>query len=293
MNEHLTPKRMVLTEADMAAYRPREVFVEALEARCARLGLKRDEMTVIDWGCGRGELTLWLREQGWCAYGIDIERKFIENGRALARQRGLSADQILLYFDENYRAPFADGSVDFISSDQVLEHVADPNAFARETARVLKMDGEAVHVYPAHRRLIEGHLFMPLVQFTPKSTLRYALIRACVALGIEPDRKVWELETLSAKERATRYYEFSCDDTFYRTPSELEAVFAAAGFQVEFEVKSIHGVQSRRWARALFEYHHTATLMSWALMRMGSINMRCKKGGRQPPELSSLGVSMR
>lgn len=277
MSEHATPKRLVLTEEDMAGFRPRDVFVNALEARRARLGRARDEITVVDWGCGRGELVLWLRQQGWRAFGVDVEGHFIANGRALARQRGLPADEILLDFEANYRAPFADGSVDFVTSDQVIEHVVDLDAFARETARVLKPDGEAFHVYPSNRRLIEGHLFMPLVQYTPKSAIRRALIRACVALGFEPDLESWEFENVPANERAQRYYEYSCNETFYRPLGEVQSSFRAAGFAVHFDASSIRGVQSRAWARALFEHRLTSGPMTWLVLRLGSVNLRLHK----------------
>ncbi|GMW08316.1 MAG: hypothetical protein AMXMBFR8_31120 [Nevskiales bacterium] len=270
-----SPMRHPLTEEDMVAFRPRAAIVGALEARRSRLGLPREEMTVVDWGCGRGELTLWLREQGWRAFGIDVAGDWVENGRALARQRGLPAEEILLIFDDSYRAPFPDQSVEFISSDQVLEHVEDIEAFARETGRVLKTGGEALHVYPGHRRLIEGHLFMPLVQFTPKSALRHALIRACVALGMEP--KNWEFDDLPASARARRYYEYSCNNTFYRTPDEVEAAFASAGFEIDFDVRTIRGVQSRPWAKTMLEHRVTAGLLSWALLYFGAINLRCCK----------------
>lgn len=270
-----TPKRQPLTEADMAAFRPRAAILDALEAQRSRLGLRPEDMTVVDWGCGRGELTLWLRRREFRAFGIDANPQSVENGRALARQWGLPAEDVLLNFDESYRAPLADGTVDFICSDQVLEHVSDLASFGRETARVLKPGGSALHVYPAHLRVIEGHLKMPFVQFLPKSPLRFALIRACVALGIEPED--WDLDGLPARERARRYYDYSCEKTFYRTPAEVEATLRNAGFRVRFDVRGIRGVQSRPWAKAMFAYPVTASLLSSALLRFGAVNLECWK----------------
>lgn len=270
-----TPKRQPLSEADMAAFRPRIAILEALEAQRSRLGVPPEDMTVLDWGCGRGELTLWLRRKKYRAFGIDVNPQSVDNGRVLARQRGLPAEDVLLTFDENYRAPLTDGTVDFTSSDQVLEHVSDLASFGMETARVLKPSGAALHVYPAHRRVIEGHLKMPFVQFLPKSPLRFALIRACVAAGIEP--KDWNIDSLTARERARRYYDYSCENTFYRTPAEVETTLRNAGFQVRFDVRRTRGVQSRPWAKAMFAHPVTASLMSSALMWFGAINLECWK----------------
>ncbi|MDP9235138.1 MAG: class I SAM-dependent methyltransferase [Actinomycetota bacterium] len=44
--------------------------------------------------------------------------------------------------------PFGDDEVDLVTSRAVLEHLTDVEVFTRETARVLRSGGHAVHVFP-------------------------------------------------------------------------------------------------------------------------------------------------
>ena len=63
--------------------RPQRAFVEAAEAI-------RDR--VIDIGCGTGDLSLWLAEQGRTVTGVDFLDKPLEAARQKAAERGLSVN---------------------------------------------------------------------------------------------------------------------------------------------------------------------------------------------------------
>ena len=69
-----------LTEAECATFTPNAEVVRYLEATRARLGLEKRDLNVLDWGSGRGEYVLWLREAGYNAFGAEI--------RAAATARG-------------------------------------------------------------------------------------------------------------------------------------------------------------------------------------------------------------
>ena len=103
--------------------------------------LLRPEMRVLDVGCGRG----WSEDnpvpfrrdlcnfRGDCAHvlGIDVDPDAAENPKI---------DEFRLI--ENVDTwPVEDASVDLVVSDYVLEHVGDPDAYARELARVLRPGG--------------------------------------------------------------------------------------------------------------------------------------------------------
>lgn len=94
----------------------------------------------------------------------DLRRR-LESGRGLPL--GPARDRVLARFDaatdlrgeraelggavrllhpvDAARLPFADGSLDVVYSNAALEHVADPEAVLRESARVLAPDGLALH----------------------------------------------------------------------------------------------------------------------------------------------------
>ena len=104
---------------------------------------------VLDFGCGSGEMVSAYRAAGYQAFGCDIvvDRETPE----LRRIRS-----------EDLRIPFDDGTFDFVFSDQVFEHVADPERAACEIWRVLKPGGVSLHIFPSKLKPIESHVFVPL-----------------------------------------------------------------------------------------------------------------------------------
>jgi SAM-dependent methyltransferase len=102
--------------------------------------LLRPDMVVLDLGAGRGRQFETdnrhryetVRMQGKVArvIGIDVDPAVLENTHV---------DEALVY--DGTALPLADGSVDLIVCDWVLEHVAHPQRFAAEVERVLRPGG--------------------------------------------------------------------------------------------------------------------------------------------------------
>jgi SAM-dependent methyltransferase len=98
------------------------------------------ESVVLDLGAGRGEVHTYpvpfvrhladLKSRAARVIGLDVDP-------AVADNPGL--DEALVYDGSAF--PLADASIDLIVSNYVFEHVADPQVFAREIARVLKPGG--------------------------------------------------------------------------------------------------------------------------------------------------------
>jgi SAM-dependent methyltransferase len=141
---------------------------------------------VLDFGCGDGGHVYEFRDAGYDAYGFDIrpapvyrepgdERwfRFALTGRAV-NHPDYTIDPAA------YRIPFEDESFDFVFSNSTMEHVQDQEAAFRETARVLKRGGCAMHTFPSRYRLIEPHIGVPL-----GSACRHpAWFRLWAALGV-------------------------------------------------------------------------------------------------------------
>jgi len=66
---------------------------------------------------------------------------FINTGVTLLRADIQPSDPSVLAIDEEGRVPLADGSLDAVLSTQVLEHVADVQAYLREAHRLLRPGG--------------------------------------------------------------------------------------------------------------------------------------------------------
>jgi SAM-dependent methyltransferase len=101
--------------------------------------------SVVDLGCGRGEdlLALAARDPAPASrfLGIDASETSIQAASARA------AGDPRVAFRADHLAgplPLSDGGVDAVFSHNLLECLADPDAFAREAARILRPGGTAV-----------------------------------------------------------------------------------------------------------------------------------------------------
>lgn len=202
-----------------------------LEYARIELGLQKGEMNVLDWGCGRGNHVLLLREQGYNAFGVEPSQETADLGKGLIGEMGYDPDRLLGCIDPDGKAAHPDQYFHFVFSNQVLEHVEDIDQVTREISRLTKSGCFGFHIYPGRWRPIEVHLFMPFVHWLPKNAWRHWAIRACVSLGIEPHWK--ELEGLSAAKKADCYCGYSNGATFYRPYQEIADSFKRAGHSVK------------------------------------------------------------
>ena len=104
---------------------------------------------VVDAGCGIGAYMRAIRERTPLTFGFDIEIERLAEGRRDGIVGMIAA--------VGERLPYADNSVDVILSNEVLEHVEDDRASAREIVRVLKPGGRAVIFAPNRLYFFETH----------------------------------------------------------------------------------------------------------------------------------------
>jgi SAM-dependent methyltransferase len=128
---------------------------------------------VLDFGAGAGRHVGEFRGAGYDAWGVDQIHTSHEAGSVEAR--------FLRRVDPpDYVLPFPDGDFDFVYSTSVMEHVLDPGGALAEIARVLRLGGLSIHVFPARWRPIEPHMLVPF----GGRFQSFALMRLWARLGV-------------------------------------------------------------------------------------------------------------
>jgi SAM-dependent methyltransferase len=130
-----------------------------------QLGIIRDlglalapDASILDFGCGRGELVAELRRLGYQAFGCDIQLWHEDPDTRSMHSKGWLREME----SSAYRLPFRDNSFDAVLSDQVFEHVQNYREVVGELARVVRPHGFCLHIFPSRYILIEPHVYVPM-----------------------------------------------------------------------------------------------------------------------------------
>ena len=274
-------KNDILTAAKLAGYKPSpEIMRYVLEkSEKRRRGL--DELRVLDWGCGRGRLVMTLLEKGVDCYGVDTDPTVIDNSRSYFSSKSHDSEFRLRVIGEDFHTNFPDNFFDVVISDNVLEHIADLGAALAEISRITKHDGWGFHLFPARFTIHEGHLHMPIVHWLPKNSLRRNAILLFTSIGVEPG---WpETRALSLKEKATVYYSYSRDKTFYRSPKEILKLCRRRGFSAKLVAKN-HPRVSGHAVLSKFMNGATGTLFNRVISEFKTMELLIEKSSENPAQ---------
>lgn len=113
-----------------------------------RLGVARGD-ALLDVGCGEGRHCFGALERGARVVGLDLDSGSLRAGHGplRARARELGGSGAMLRGDA-FHLPFPDACFDRAICSEVMEHVHDYPAAARELARVVRPGGTAAVTVP-------------------------------------------------------------------------------------------------------------------------------------------------
>lgn len=188
---------------------------------CARFAAAQSPgrtATILDYGCGAGQVVQRLREQGFDAYGCDV---FFDGGSYALNVPPELFGTIVKRMKSGV-IPFECDRFDIVINNQVMEHVADLEAVLNEIHRVLKPGGTVISLFPHMEVWREAHSGVPLLHRFPKgSKLRvyYAAFLSLFGIGHRKGRPRFDW---------SRYVTQWLDDwTHHRRWREIERAYCA------------------------------------------------------------------
>jgi SAM-dependent methyltransferase len=200
----------------------------------------RQPRSILDVGCGDGRLVidLDLRYPG-CAFGFDLPAAQPRCRTKVLRSPLAGRFDAAFRFGPAERSlPFPDRSMQLVVSNQVVEHVADLDAYFAGCARVLDHGGSMLCVFPPWSHPLEAHTGVPFAHWLPGGPARRGLIGASHRLRGVPRRQ--------HDEDVARYWDrWLTEKTVYRHPWEVTRVakryFGRAGSDAAAYLQSLPG----------------------------------------------------
>lgn len=115
---------------------------------------------LLDAGCGEGRHCFGALERGARVVGLDLDRPSLRAAAGGLRERGRERGRLGAMLQGNtFQLPFPDGAFDRVICSEVMEHVHDFRAAARELARVTRPGGTLAVTIPT---ATSEHLYLRL-----------------------------------------------------------------------------------------------------------------------------------
>jgi len=177
---------------------------------------KNPSITILDYGCGRGQIIKLARSKNINIFGAEV----FHNGPSVIQQ--LSEDKLfgdIIREIKDDQLPFLDKFFDLVISNQVFEHVPDLDKVFHEIHRVLKPTGTMIALFPSKEIFREGHTGIPFLHWFSKNKTRYTYTLAMRNLGFGRSKKPKELTSVQWVEKKLFYMDTK---TFYRSSDVIK-----------------------------------------------------------------------
>ncbi len=155
---------------------------------------------ILDIGCGDGNLLVYFQDMmarlypdmAFEIHGFDVT----EQGHGVDKEFDRAVNAASKSFpDIDWRErikvvsaddpwPYPAEYFDAAVSNQVLEHVSDPQHFFSSLKRVLRPDGMSAHLFPMQRTIVEAHIKVPFAHWFTDQKFQQAWIAMSNRLGV-------------------------------------------------------------------------------------------------------------
>ena len=233
---------------------------------------KRAPIRLLDAGCGDGLLLAYLAKSLAACwpnlqfefFGFDVADHGVQRLGYFAETINFLATGVpsqpwserLALISEHDQWPYEVGFFDVVVSNQVLEHVSDHRLFFSEIARVMRIGGFSVHLFPLGHCIREPHLRLPFVHWFKSADAISACIRFYSRIGIGKFHRTATDRAERARQldqyieqhtdyliRLTNYVKQS-EALRYAKDNKLHASFGYTAHYYQAKLRSILGLRS-------------------------------------------------
>lgn len=107
-----------------------------------RFGKQIQEIKILDWGCGKGQVSYFLKKRGADVVSCDVEKNSVDSALGVQATPIITDSKIeVVPLKHESQIPFEDKSFDVVLSFGVLEHVPRDQESLNEIHRILKPGG--------------------------------------------------------------------------------------------------------------------------------------------------------
>jgi ubiquinone/menaquinone biosynthesis C-methylase UbiE len=121
--------------------------------------------TILDIGCGYGDIALGLANIGFQVIGADIFLPGVRAASKASSEMGLDA---VFFVSPAESLPMKDQAVPTVVCYNIWEHVENPHALMNQIARVLRRGGVLFLVVPNRFWIMETHYKLPFLSWLPQ-----------------------------------------------------------------------------------------------------------------------------